>query len=102
MSQWFSCRILGEDFPGALIGLEDPVGFYTTRAVLAGSAQEAEIAALSLLRADAGLQLRGDIQPSPDARIVFEYIRAVEADEGAAMANTGFTWFPMETVDRER
>lgn len=99
MNQWFKCRILGENFPDTLIGEEGPVGFYTTRAVLAESVQQAESTALDLLRLDPGLQLPDGTPTAPQVRVFFEDIWQVAAEEGAALANTGFTWFPMETTD---
>lgn len=99
MSLWFKCRVLGEDFPGGLIGETGLVGFHTTRAVLAASVEQAEIAVLQLLRSDPGLQLRAGTAATPQARVFVEEIWQVEAEEGIAMANTGFSWFPMETTD---
>lgn len=99
MSQWFKCRILGENFPGALIGEDGLVGFFTTRAVLAESVQHAESTSLELLRLEPGLQLPDGVPETSQAGIFFEDIWQVAAEEGAALANTGFTWFPMETTD---
>ncbi len=92
----------GENFPGALIGRQGPLRFNSTRAVQAVIAHEAGTAAFVLSRIDAGRQWREDIQPSADARIVFEYSGAVEADEGAAMADPGSPRFAMEAADLER
>lgn len=85
----------GENFPGALMGQRAPVGFFTTRFVEAGSAAEAEAAALRLLKDDETL---GGIRPedrSPAAKVYFEQIEVVDVDASVGPGR-GFTFFPME------
>ena len=66
----YRCFIRGENFPGALIGERWPIGFYTTRFVVAESAPDAQYLAGDLVTADASLRrCGGDFHR---ARLVFE------------------------------
>lgn len=91
----FRCLIVGENFPGILIGESQPVGFYATRYVEAASVEEAEEVALSLLRDDAALSVPPESR-SRAAKIFFEKIDALAADE-KPQSNTGFSFFVMGT-----
>jgi hypothetical protein len=51
----------GEDFPGAILGKAEPIGFYVTRFVDAESDDDAELAALELLRNDESLSTPPDV-----------------------------------------
>jgi hypothetical protein len=92
----FRCFIRGENFPGSLMSQKEPLGFYTTRFVQAGSPAEAEMAALSLLRQD---ETFGSVRPEDrmeDAKVYFEQIEEVPAESGRGPGK-GFTFFPMGT-----
>lgn len=85
----FRCLIRGENFPGALIGSEEPIGFYTTRFVEAGSPEEAEMLAIGLLRDDANLDV-----PPEHASVYFEEIEEVP-ERTEQLPDKGFSFFPM-------
>lgn len=53
----YKCFVRGENFPGVLIGEDEPIGFYTTRFVQAPSPAAAELACVDALRAAPKLQL---------------------------------------------
>lgn len=89
----FRCLIRGENFPGRLIGQDEPVGFYTTRFVEAESPQEAEARAIDLLRADADLALPEKYR-TKDAKVYLDEIDEV-APETEQRPNKGFTFFTM-------
>lgn len=88
---WFKCSIEGENFPGALIRSKGLVGFYTTRWVEASSPDEAESAALNLLRSEPSFQLKSPANTS-DAKVYFTEI--VEVD-GPGGVNGGAAWYEM-------
>ena len=92
---WFKCVIRGENFPGELVQETGLVGFYVTRFVEAASAEEAESVALAVLRANPRLAAPAGYQPaSATARIVFEDVAEVEADD-VPSPQPGFAFFPM-------
>ena len=91
---WFKCSIAGENFPGALIGETNLIGFFTTRFVEANSSDEAESLALGMLKTDSSLALPALAEKPIGARVYFESIDQVPSD--MVGANTGFTFFPME------
>ena len=88
---WFRCLALGENF---VLGDGQVLGFFTTRWVEAESPEQAEYAALSLLRLDEGLKTVVNKEASPNAKVTFEEI--VEVENGDRAPGKGFTWFPME------
>ena len=53
----FKVSVHGKDFPGAILGKSERVGFFTTRFVEAASQAEAEQATLALLHADPALSV---------------------------------------------
>ena len=89
----YRCLILGENFPGALLGEPEPVGFYTTRYVEAGTAEAAELLALEMLRNDKALKVAPGAH-TKEARIHFEQIEEVPP-ETERVPNAGFTFFNM-------
>jgi hypothetical protein len=91
----FRCFILGENFPGALLGKAEPVGFYTTRFVEASSESEAETLALDALRSEDAFNLPADVR-SEDAKVYFESIEEVPGDTDR-VPGSGFTFFVMGT-----
>ena len=93
---WYKCVILGENFPGTLIGVPGPVGFYVNRWVEAASPEAAEQEALATLRTDANLQLPEGVEKPKDARVNFEEIHEVDAPV-VPNGQQGFAFFPMES-----
>jgi hypothetical protein len=91
----FRCDILGENFPGLIIGESRPVGFYTTRFVEADSTDEAEAKALEILKDDEAFNISPTAR-STDAKVYFENIVEVPADT-ERIPNRGFTFFVMGT-----
>jgi hypothetical protein len=89
---WFRCFIHGENFPGALIGGADPVGFYTTRFVEADDPEAAELAGLAMLRADPHLAPPPDFTPTGEAKVFFERIEEIPPEDVPAV-QAGFTWY---------
>ena len=93
----FRCFILGENFPGKILSQSTPIGFYTTRFVRAVNSEEAEMAALTLLRDDEALRLDPSDRP-PDAKLFFESVEEIdELPEGCREPGGGFTFFDMGT-----
>ena len=91
----FRCEIVGENFPGLILGEPDPIGFYTTRFIDAPSATEAEQSALAMLRDLPQLQVAPQAR-SDNARIFFE--RVAELAEGETPGvNIGLIFFRMGT-----
>jgi hypothetical protein len=91
----YRCFILGENFPGVMLGQSTPIGFYTTRFVEASSPSEAEMLALDVLKADDALDVPPEAR-SENAMVYFETIEEVPADT-ERVPNGGFTFFTMGT-----
>ena len=93
----YRCLMLGENFPGAILGYEGPIGFFTTRFVRAENAEEAEAEALRLLRDDQRL----DVETSKrrvDARVFFEAVEEIDGlPEGVEEPGGGYSFFRMGT-----
>jgi len=91
----YRCLLRGENFPGILIGEQGKtIGFYTTRFVDAASPEEAEQAALNVLRGDSTLAVPAE-QRTPDATVFVERIDEMQAD-AERTPNAGFTFFVMD------
>ena len=71
------------------------VGFYTTRWVEAGTAEEAELQALQMLRAEYQFS-HEEKQKAPEARVYFEEVLEVPSDTRRVPPNSGATWFSMD------
>jgi hypothetical protein len=91
---WFRCFVRGEDFPGSMIGMSHPVGFYVTKFVEAADAEQAELRALDRLRADPKLAPPPGFRPTDKSRVFFEAIEEVAADE-VPDPQPGIAWYPM-------
>jgi hypothetical protein len=91
----FRCFVRGENFPGAVLSLPTPIGFYTTRFVVAESGEAAEGAVLAMLRKDPSLQSVDD-ESWAAASIYFERIEKVPSDT-PPQPNSGFSFFEMGT-----
>ena len=94
---WFRCMIEGENFPGHLIQQDGLYGFWAARVVEAASAEDAELRALEVLRADPTFAL-GDRPKAAEAKIYFAEIEEVEGPMGPT---SGATWFRMEEDNGE-
>jgi hypothetical protein len=92
---WFKCFIHGVNFPGELAGESGLVGFYVARFVEAADEQEAESRVLEGLRAEPKLAPPPGYKPAGIARIDFEEIEEVPANEVPAKPS-GFAWHSME------
>jgi hypothetical protein len=91
---WFRCFIRGEYFPGQLVGVAGPVGFYVTRFVEADDEAAAELSALQGLQAEPKLTPPPGYTPSGQTRVFFEEIEAVAAEQ-VPTVQPGFVWYPM-------
>lgn len=91
----FSCFAAGENFPGALIGVSTPIGFFVNVMVEATDRQDAELKALMLLRDHSKLKLPDDATLPSDAIVKFEVIS--ELPHRPKMGVSGFSFFEMET-----
>ena len=94
---WYRCLIEGENFPGSLIHKDGFVGFFAARVVEADSAENAEIRALEILRADPTFALKGLPKPK-EAKVYFAEIEEVDGPEGPT---SGATWFSMEPDEQQ-
>lgn len=91
----FRCLMVGENFPGVLIGKSRPIGFCTTRFVEASSVSEAETLALDWLRGEELFNVAEELR-SKDAKVFFDQIVELAAD-AAPPPQGGFTFFIMGT-----
>jgi hypothetical protein len=91
---WYRCVIRGENFPGALVGENKPIGFYTTQFVQDISPDAAELQALSLLKQHDSLQVPAGVEKPNTARVYFEEIAEVRADE-VPEQKMGLSFYPM-------
>ena len=93
---WYKCFIAGENFPGAIIGESNPIGFYTTRFVEANSPEEAETKALANLKSEQTFSLPPGVARPSNTKVYFENIEEVERSE-VDETNLGFSFFVMGT-----
>jgi hypothetical protein len=93
---WYKCFIAGENFPGAIIGESNTIGFYTTRFVEAKSPEEAETRALANLKNEQTFSLPPGVARPSNAKVYFENIEEVESSE-VNETNLGFSFFVMGT-----
>jgi hypothetical protein len=85
--------INGEDFLLNFDGQLQKLGLYVTRVVDAQNPDEAELAAVDLVREDS--RLRGNILNERDdpPMLYAEEVEEIEESDGAENVNTGFSWF---------
>jgi hypothetical protein len=85
--------IKGENFLLNSDGQLQKLGFYVTRVVDARNPDEAELAAVNLLREDS--QLKGNVLNEGDdpPMLYAEEIEEVEPSDGEENVSTGFSWF---------
>lgn len=69
------------------------LGFYAARVVDAQNPEEAELAAVDLVREDSGLQ--GNVLNEPDdpPMLYAEEIKEIEESDAQKNINTGFSWY---------
>ncbi|MEW5786928.1 MAG: hypothetical protein AB1899_03640 [Pseudomonadota bacterium] len=91
---WYKCSVVGEGFPGVIVGKSVPIGFYTTRYVEANSIEDAETLALNILKAEPQLQLPEGTQKPTSARVTFENIVEIETPL-TPIVQHGFAFFEM-------
>jgi hypothetical protein len=77
-----------------MIGEAGPVGFYITRFIEAADPEAAEAAALQGLRAEPKLAPPPGYTPPGQARVFFEEITEVAAEQ-VPQVQPGFAWHPM-------
>jgi CO dehydrogenase/acetyl-CoA synthase gamma subunit (corrinoid Fe-S protein) len=88
--------IRGENFLINLDGVNQKVGFYTTRFVEAGNEAAAEHAAMDVLRGDPEL-VKGVLNEKVDPPMMYaEEVEELESFEGLRVAGTGFAFYPDE------
>jgi len=92
----FRCSVHGENFPGAILALPNPIGFYATRYVAAENAEAAEMLTLTILKADPSLQPPEGTEKPKDTCVYFENIEEVPNDT-LPVPNTGFSFYEMGT-----
>ena len=93
----FRCPIEGVNFPIDLEGTETLMGFFTTRFVRAETAEQAELAALKLLRADPKLDAPPE-KRTKEAKIYFGSIEEIDSlPEGMTEPGGGYVFYPMGT-----
>ena len=95
---WFKCFILGENFPGELIGENGLIGFYTTRFVESENKDSAETIALNLLRNDPKFATITATQTSAKPMVYFEDISEVTPDQ-IPNPQPGFAFYLIQPVD---
>jgi hypothetical protein len=85
--------INGENFLLNFDGQLQKLGFYVTRVVDARNPDEAELAAVNLVREDA--HLKGNVLNERDdpPTLFADEIEEIEKSDGAENVNTGFSWF---------
>ncbi len=93
---WYRCRMVGENFPGALLDTTTPVGFYATRFVEADSPEDAETQALSNLSKELNIWLPMSVDRPANAEVVVESIEEVEHAE-TGEESRGFSFFISES-----
>ena len=92
---WYRCLIRGENFPGALVDQNHLVGFYTTRYFQDLTPAAAELKALALLKQHKSLQIPEGVERPKNARVYFEEIVEVGADE-VTEQDMGLSFYPMD------
>jgi len=93
--KWFKCLVCGENFPGELIGHDQPVGFCTTQFVQAETPQDAESKAVLRLKKHKSLQLHDETIKRDAAKVYFENTVEVMADE-VDNPQQGLSFYPMD------
>lgn len=89
--------VRGENFLINLDGVNQKMGFYTTRFVEAESEVAAEYAVMDILRSDPKL-VKGVLNEESDPPMMYvEELEELESMKGYPVPGTGFTFYPEET-----
>jgi hypothetical protein len=93
----FRCLAHGVNFPLDIDGEPALLGFYTTRFVRADNAEQAELQALELLRADPELDVPPD-RRSKETIVYFEEIEEIDSiPEDIPESGTGYAFYNMDS-----
>ena len=93
----FRCVAHGVNFPLEFEGEPALVGFYTARFVQAATAEQAELEALELLRADPKLDIPPD-RRTKEIMVYFEEIEEIDSiPEGIPESGTGYAFYKMDS-----
>ena len=93
----FRCFAHGVNFPLDFDGEPALMGFYTTRFVRADNAEQAELLALELLRADPKLDVPPD-RRTKETRVYFDEIEEINAiPEDIPESGTGYAFYNMDS-----
>ncbi len=88
--------VRGENFLINLDGVNQKMGFYTTRFVEAESEEAAESAVMDLLRSDPKL-IKGVLNEESDSPMMYaEEIEELKSFKGFPVPGTGFAFYPEE------
>ena len=90
----FRVLLHGKGFPGVILGKSSPIGFYATRFVEADNEQEAEVAAVAVLRESHELKVPAEHR-TPGAKVFVEEISNVPQTT-ERVPNAGFTFYENE------
>lgn len=89
----FRVFIRGENFLINLDGVEQKLGFYTTRYVEAQDEEAAEYAVMDILRADPKLA-KGVLNDKSDPPMMYaEEVDEIDSFEGCPLPGTGFAFY---------
>lgn len=92
----YKVLVRGENFLINLDGVNQKVGFYTTRFVEAESEKEAEYAVMDMLRSDPEL-IQVVLNEESALPVMFaEEIEELESFKGLPVAGAGFSFYPEE------
>lgn len=90
----FRVFVRGENFLINLDGVEQKVGFYTTRYAEAQDEEAAEYVVMDMLREDPKLA-KGVLNDKSDPPMMYaEEVEEIESFEGLRLPGTGFVFYP--------
>ena len=91
--------VRGENFLINLYGVNQKMGFYTTRFVEAENEEAAEYAAMDMLRGDPKL-VKGVLNEGSDPPMMYaEEIEELKSFKGFPVPGTGFAFYPEESEE---
>ena len=92
----FKVMVRGENFLLNLEGVEQKLGFYTTRFVEAQNEEAAEYDVMEMLRADPEFG-KGVLNDKSDRPMMYaEEVEEIDSFEGVTLPGTGFAFYPEE------
>jgi hypothetical protein len=90
----FRVFVRGENFLINLDGVEQKLGFYTTRYVEAQNEEAAEYVVMDMLRGDRKLA-KGVLNDKSDPPMMYaEEVEEIDSFEGFPLPGTGFAFYP--------